>query len=655
MTEHAEVQTKLTLDDAASEGLKRVREGFESVKDKVVETGHEMLSMAKQAASFALGFQLNSAIDAMKDFGHEVVDTAAHLQEENRELAGVLAMVDKGHSSFESLSAAAGELNEHLERMGMESGNSKDAMLDAFTMIGERSTRSAEQVEDMVGKMADAAKSLPGGITAISGAWRDLEAGFVRPRNALVQLMRQMGVVKGTAKDVAKGLTAMIQGHEQEKVFTLAEEAIKRMAAKTKEMPLTFHQLMQSLGTFRESLFETVGTPIVQALGARFDRLRHYLEQHRAEIEQLARSLGERVGAWVDKAAKMIQQGFEYLRTHSNEIFDALQGGAKALIEAVQFMYEHRHLLLALAAAHAMGGSKGIVGGIGEVAGVLRSLQVAVGAMRMVGAAGTIGAAGGAIGGALAAASPVIAVAAWAEAAHQVSQLSQETGISAGRMLGMGLSFGGKNLFAASDRLQNFNAKLRAFDSQSHATVSELERFIQQMDRTGKAAVRAGDMAQQAFDKAMAAARAGLEEHAKVEHAMNAMQEAGANIFGGGAFGAATGLSRMTAAFREASEANQEEAIRQARGILAANEQLRTALGALGVEDALKRLTELAQGKVSGDSVKLPSINFGPTTMTIKQDFRDQDPDRIAVVMRRDFVKNATSRVGSRLSTPFGI
>ena len=39
-----------------------------------------------------------------------------------------------------------------------------------------------------------------------------------------------------------------------------------------------------------------------------------------------------------------------------------------------------------------------------------------------------------------------------------------------------------------------------------------------------------------------------------------------------------------------------------------------------------------------------PVMNFsGP--ITIQQDFKDQDPDRVAVVFRRDLVRHATARI----------
>ncbi len=59
--------------------------------------------------------------------------------------------------------------------------------------------------------------------------------------------------------------------------------------------------------------------------------------------------------------------------------------------------------------------------------------------------------------------------------------------------------------------------------------------------------------------------------------------------------------------------------------------------------------------KESGAKESAPVTNFnGGQTFQIKQDFRDQDPDRIAVLFRQDILKAAKSRVQSNRATVFG-
>jgi hypothetical protein len=69
-------------------------------------------------------------------------------------------------------------------------------------------------------------------------------------------------------------------------------------------------------------------------------------------------------------------------------------------------------------------------------------------------------------------------------------------------------------------------------------------------------------------------------------------------------------------------------------------------------EDLRKRASDKA-----GSSVKAPppTINMtGGQTFKIQQDFRDQDPDRVAYVFEEQIGRLVTQRVGSNTSTPFG-
>lgn len=653
-TETTEVATKLTLDDHAHEALHKIKEGFEQLHEKVTEVGHEMMGMAKQAAAVAIGFQLGGAIESVKELGEEIFDSATHLEEQKKSLAGAISMVEKGEMSFGELAGAADEMNEKFEALAIQTGNTKESMLDAFEMIASRSTRSAAEVEEMTGKMAVAAKNLPGGLAAMSAAWRDMETGMMRPKNAIVQLMRQTGVVEGGAKKVAKALNAMLQGDQKEKVFDLAERAIDRMAAKMKDAPLTFDQLMVSLKGTREAFYETMGAPMVAALVPELEHLKAYLQEHREEIEQLAHTMGEKVGQWVKLAAEDIKEGFEYLQDHAQDIEDALKSGAGAMKDAIAFLAEHRDLIMGLAAAQFIG--KPMIGAVGAIAsaapgaGAMLGSAIGKGAFGMA-APGALGATAGA--GALAAADVI----AWQAANEQMGKLEQETGLSFGRLVENWVG-GFEQIFKASDRMSNITAIARRIaDSATQVDTADesMKHFIDSLERSGEEAVAAGDMTEAAYRKVMEQANAQAETHARLANAMGSFEGAANNVFGAQGMAVGMGMSKITSAFHEATTANAKEADAAARRILTANNTLRVALaGAAGtVEEALKKLHGLADSATGGAEVKLPPINFGPSTFHIHQDFRQQDPDRVATMFERDITRRATNRIASRFSVPF--
>ena len=68
-----------------------------------------------------------------------------------------------------------------------------------------------------------------------------------------------------------------------------------------------------------------------------------------------------------------------------------------------------------------------------------------------------------------------------------------------------------------------------------------------------------------------------------------------------------------------------------------------------------------AMAKFSGDVIKniagkgALNFNMHGTHIHIKQDFKNEDPDRIAIIFRRDLGAAATARVQARTTTPFGL
>lgn len=652
------IGTKLKLTSEGAEALEHFKHGFESIDEKAKEVTHEFANMARQAVATAVGFQIYGGIESIKEFGHELVAGAAHLEDQQKELRGLISLTDKGEMSMDELSERAAGLNERLEGLALSSRTSKESLVDAFEMIAQRTTGTSAHVEDMVGKMAIAARALPGGMETIAAGWRDIESGMVRPKNALLLLMKQTGVIEGPLKKVAKGINAMLQTPGgQEKVFQLAETAIDRMSRKMKDAPPTLGQVVASLHDVREMAFETMGMPILRSIVPPLERVRQYLVGHREELVRLAETMGRDVGQWVTKAAALAQEGFEYVRDHATEIAEAFEQGATAIKDAIAFMVAHRELILGLAAAKLVGGPLG--GAAGTVASMLPGLGAMAG--KAVGGMTTslgLPAGGAPLAFAVTAAAATAATTAWVVAAQQASKLEGESGLSVMQMLDH-METGLGELAKASDNMLNFQASLRRLnDEEKNVATSneEIERFITNIERSGQVAVEAGDMTLAEYEKVLAAANRQAEAHARVEGAFDNLNAAATQALGvGGLAAAAQAIPNLSSAYQQAAKESSDAANKAARDILSANQNLVTALvgGPGTVEMALKKLQSLASG-ADEKGVKLPPIQFGPNTINIRQDFRDQDPDRVAIVFRRDAVRQAVSRIGARTGSPFG-
>jgi hypothetical protein len=71
------------------------------------------------------------------------------------------------------------------------------------------------------------------------------------------------------------------------------------------------------------------------------------------------------------------------------------------------------------------------------------------------------------------------------------------------------------------------------------------------------------------------------------------------------------------------------------------------------VEDLKKRAGEERDTAANKPPPAVMQFNGGQT-FNIKQDFRDQDPDRIAVVFKRDMMRAAESRLQAHTALPHG-
>jgi hypothetical protein len=79
-------------------------------------------------------------------------------------------------------------------------------------------------------------------------------------------------------------------------------------------------------------------------------------------------------------------------------------------------------------------------------------------------------------------------------------------------------------------------------------------------------------------------------------------------------------------------------------------EKVREMFDAVAAALAGKKPDAGAAGKLADNSIKMS----GGQTFNIKQEFRDSDPDRIAMVFKRDLVRAIESRRSAGVVSPFG-
>lgn len=641
--EHTEVGAKLVLDDHASEAAEKLKEGFEHISERVHETQHELAGFAKQALATAAGFQLDRGLDSIKEFGEEVFSAARNVGEETKELRGLLAMTDKAGSSFEELSGQAKELHENLEGMAIDLGAPSNATIDAFSMIAERSNKTSDQVKEMVGQMIYAGRAVPGGLGQIASAYRDLESGIVRPRNEIVLLMKQTGVAGGSVRDIAKGMTHLMQTNPH-KAFELADQAIGRMSEKMKNAPLGFGSIVNSLKDIREELFAAVGEPMIKAITGPLTQVRQYLVANKEKMGEYARELGEHVGEWVKEAAHMIENGFEWVKTHADEIESAIKEGAALLKASVEFLLSHkeeiRDLVLAkMGAGMLEKGAGAVQGAIGIGRGAASVMQ---GGSELLGLEASSAGALASVG-ALAAGIAGLAAITWSAKAiyDDVSKFSDDD--SNARIEALKRASEAGNV--AHDTLQQWRDALVTVHPEMLAMVDHL---MQMAD----------------------AARKVHEDQAKDAHGIGEQLR--------NAQGNKVAVAMFHDAFKRMQLAHNEAQMKYLASVLSANQSLVDGMHKAGIDlsdigEELKKAYGVVRPDDAGAATEIQAIldeqkkaaakaavsssvfDFRGSHFQITQDFRDQDPDRLILAFTRDLGRVAAAQTQSKFARGNGL
>lgn len=638
-----EVGARLVLDDHASEAAEKLKEGFEHISERVHEAQHEMAGFAKQALATAVGFQLDRGLDSIKEFGEEIFKAARGDAQQVKELQGLLAITDKTGASLDELGVKAGELHEELENLGVATGAGSEDMVAAFGQIAERSGKSTERVKEMVEQMALAGKAVPGGLARIAQGYRDLESGIVRPRNEIVLLMKQTGVAGGSVKEIAKGMSHLMQTNPA-KAFELADRAIEIMSKKMKDVPLSFDAVVGSLKDIREQLFETMGGPMVKALLTPLTELRKYLIDNKEKFGEYAKELGEKVGEWVKEAAHMVERGFEWVRTHADEISDAIKQGAALLKSAVEFLLAHKEEIRDLVLAKM--GASALDKGVGAVQGAMGLGRAAAGVMQ--GGSELFGLEASSAGalasvGALAAGIAGLAATVWAAETiyKDVSKFTDED--SQARLDALKRAAEAGNV--AHDTMVEWR----------DALVTVHPEMVQLIDHL----VQMGD-----------AARKAHEDQAKDAHAIGEQLK--------NAQGNKVAVQMFHDVFKRMQAAHNEAQMKYLASVLSANQTLVDAMHKAGVDlaDIGDELAKAYQGVRPDDAsagaeiqaiideqkkaaakaaVSSSVFDFRGSHFQITQDFRDQDPDRLIIAFQRDLGRVAAAQTQSRLARGHGL
>jgi hypothetical protein len=672
------VKTELTLDDLASDVLKRIQDGFKSTDAEQQKAQSGLAEFGKQFASTFAAVNLMPAIGQIRRFAEEVVGVARDADDAAQNIAGMLA--GTAGYSWRDAREEGERMHEEIVGMAVDIGQSSKDIEAGFkgimTWMGG-GAKAYAFANEQLRSMTTIANVMGFSTDMIAQNVGQMAAGFVRTRSPLFALLRGTGIF---SDDITKIVKEWQELTEEQRMQKLAY-AIGKVSENLGEAGPTLSDMVTMMKEGAGLVVESFGGSLLKEVKPAMADLIADMKNGRGEMQRYARVLGRDVGHWVKEAAGKIKEGFEYIQTHADEIKAAVVDAFEKARAVVSWILEHKEEIAIAFGAYA---AKPALGAAAGVAGAAWKSGAAGGAVFGMKAPG--GAGGGAYG--------LVALSAaalgTAAALDQLSQLLDELkGEEA------------KNAAARKAALEKMSLDLREWDeAQAHAfaeigrgfvesagainmTTAQAEAAVSEMRAAHEAGV---SMAQKVDAAAMQIEN--IKDKLESDYASERMELFGAGLspesllaaldeYDEKGLQAVENLHATTEyignAFQQAIDSGNQAQAQYIANVLAGSSEVQDAFLQSGVvtRDAMVKLADMVQGSAAGFAQRLmdmftggpkglktpkgPSFNMsGGQTFKITQDFRDSDPNQVLVMFRRDLAAAATRRLQARGASPFG-
>jgi hypothetical protein len=626
----AEVHLKLVVDDNAKAATQHVQKGLASTQGfakRMMSKVDTSMSgnMAKLGAYAAeAGVALEAAAvaggAAMIGMAVQSADAFMKAEEQVRGLTATLATIDQNGNSFERLHGYAEDIKDDLEGMAMKAGVTDDAMVQVFNDIIDRGGKSVDAAEQLTSQMAYAGRAVQGGPEALAAGFQNLEMGIVRARNPLVQLISSTQTLKGSAKAVATQMSKMSIDEQ----MALAEKAIGRMSDKMKAAPMTISQMRTAMGVGIDNLLETAGKPIVGALTPIVTKVYDLFMSNQGGLLAAA----EKFGGLMAEGLGLVVPVMEQVEAAVRENWGAISGSAEELYGSVKsvfdYLYDNREAI-AKTFVQTMEFAYDVAKFIrwvieGSVKAMMPLLPVIAKLGKFVG------------GKAYGAGKDLLTIGLGSDLGKDEA-LGTASKHLRGSMLGAGAGAGG--LDAAS--MQKVHDKFLAEYQQGGASIAEAEEAY------GNAMRRAQDDHKATMDQVTELQQNGIYENA--DSFAKAWQIAERNQD--------LGTEKYLESFLENSQSLAKMVGEKGPEIMGSGfstmlDRVKDMNSPLAAELKRWSLPNLGTDKKGGNAYFTGPIN-------IRQDFRNQDPDRVAEVFKSDLAKYAANRLEPRGSRIIGL
>lgn len=647
MADTTVIRTELTLEDLASAILKQVQGETKKTSDAVNDSQESFRQLAERGAAFLhnLGINVTDVAGKVLEFGKSFVDAAAEGERADYALA---AMIDTAQDAgWDRAIDEASQLGDELDAIAEKTGAVGDLgeSFNQLVLFTGASEKGIEAASNRIFDLAQVSRVMGKDVGAVTQEWALMQEGMVRAKSPLFQLIQGTGVLGKDAKKAAAALMSM----SEEKRMSVLNEAMDALSGKLKDIPQGFNNTSASLKSVIAAAKEKIGEPFMKAVTPGLMLAVGEMEKLTPDLVALAEDLGKNTGRYIRDGMNFAKNAIAWIRENQEQIAKRIEQAWGFAKDVVSFIVANKEVIAALVIANKGGDLAKGLGAAGK---------------KDDGSAGKLTKFAGAVDAA------TLAVSTWAIALGQVKKFQDE----------------------AEERRNDFSGGIDEWTKQlgeaaGKGDVKKVERLTSEQSI---AQVQVGGQSGPGGAASMAASLTKLAMTELSRAKFNAQNIATASSEHYEAIILAS--QQITAAHQQGSAMENQVAVAKVRQlveaynyaaahgqaanqiyaatIIAGSAALQEAFLKSGLEVAggMENFASMIQGGTQGFRDKLlgndkakatPNMNFALTTngnvsMQIQQDFRNADPDRVAVIFQKDVQRWAERRFQARTSSPFG-
>lgn len=656
--ETQEIRSELTL-----VGIEQIRGDLKSIADrfqqgdKARETAQkgfgDWIGTAHQLAG-VLGVNLLSVYEKVKGIGAEFINYGKSAQSGDQAVAALIATAQG--TGIENAITSAQDLGDRLDDIAIKAGVSGDALGGAFQTILERTGASAQGIASAsseIEKLAVVSAKLGKDVGGISLEYSGMTEGMLKTKGQLFQLLESTGIFGKTTKGAAEAWAGLTDAKRAE----LLSYGLDKLSGQMAKMPPTFAEAEAGFENMMRIGREKIGEPLIRELTPALQDVAKEMIELGPDIDDIGKALAKEVGGGIREGGRLMKEALGWVKEHKGEIAKEIGDAAKTLKSVVEFVIANKEVIgVAFGAKTAMPLLKPAAGAIGAIGGIASA--GANGGLAQFGS-GMTGAAGAATSlGILAVAIAALGAIAYAEATL-ISGLKEQWDDhnESLRKLSEMADRGDENTADAAKTMADL-------DEAAGRMTPALRGFYNELSHTA-AGVRALQAKVAKDDSEMLRKQIALGSK-------NALQGTGVSDYDEQAKteqGARNQEAILLNAYNQAMQSGNTQMATLAaqtiaqgdlvgKAFLTANDQVEGGL------NAMADLLLASGGQFAGFAASLkgkaaappgPKILMPGAKITVNQDFRNKDPDAVAIAFKRDIAKAAERRTSARYTGLFGL